>query len=124
MRLLPGSYTSVLLMLTPLVSSLTFSPVSVTDSNKANEYGLGTAALVCTIVSLLASILCICWFCRMEQRLRHRLAVILIYGDLTRGTWLFVFTIILLARGTVRTRSTFCQVGGLLVQYGTQTSGQ
>ncbi|UPX18998.1 G protein-coupled glucose receptor regulating Gpa2 C-term [Ascochyta rabiei] len=58
----------------------------------------------------------------MEKRFRHRLIVILIYGDLMRGTWLFVFAIISLARGTVRTPSTFCQVSGFLVQYGTQTS--
>lgn len=50
--------------------------------------------------------------------------MILIYGDLMRGGWLFVFVIISLARGTVKTKSTFCQVSGFLVQYGTQTSGQ
>ena len=49
--------------------------------------------------------------------------MILIYGDLMRGAWLFVFAIISLARGTVRTGSAFCQVSGFLVQYGTQTSG-
>ncbi|KAF3042818.1 hypothetical protein E8E11_000123 [Didymella keratinophila] len=58
----------------------------------------------------------------MEKRFRHRLVMILIYGDLMRGTWLFVFAIISLARGSVRTGSTFCQVSGFLVQYGTQTS--
>ncbi|KAF9694339.1 hypothetical protein EKO04_007352 [Ascochyta lentis] len=92
------------------------------DANEAKQYGLGTAALVCCIVSLLTSIICMYWFCRMEKRFRHRLVMILIYGDLMRGTWLFVFAVISLARGTVTTRSTFCQVSGFLVQYGTQTS--
>ncbi len=49
--------------------------------------------------------------------------MILIYGDLVRGTWLFVFAIISLARGTVKTGSTFCQLSGFLVHYGTQTAG-
>lgn len=53
-----------------------------------------------------------------------RLIMILIYGDLMRGAWLFVFAIISLASGTVRTSSTFCQVTGFLVQYGTETCGQ
>jgi hypothetical protein len=50
--------------------------------------------------------------------------MILIYGDLMRGTWLLVYAIIAIVRGTVGTPSTFCQVSGFLVQYGTQTSGQ
>lgn len=44
----------------------------MTDSNKAKEYGLGAAALACTTVSLLASMVCMYWFCRMEKRFRHR----------------------------------------------------
>lgn len=62
----------MLLGFVPKVSSLTFNPVSMSDPNKAKEYGIGTAALVCATVSLLASILCMYWFCRMEKRFRHR----------------------------------------------------
>ncbi|KAJ4989128.1 plasma membrane g-protein coupled receptor [Stagonosporopsis vannaccii] len=116
------SYILVLLAVVPHTSSLTYNPVSMTDRNRAKEYGLGTAALTCALVSLLASTLCMYWFCRLQKRFRHRLVMILIYGDLMRGTWLFVFSIISLARGTVKTGTTFCQVSGFLVQYGTQTS--
>lgn len=66
------SYTLVLLALAPQVSSLTYSPVSMTDTNKAKEYGLGAAAVTCALVSLLASTLCMYWFCRMHKRFRHR----------------------------------------------------
>lgn len=62
----------VLLILVPQVLSLAFNPVSMADVNKAKQYGLGTAALACAIVSLLASMLCMYWFCRMEKRFRHR----------------------------------------------------
>ena len=50
--------------------------------------------------------------------------MILIYGDLVRGIWIFVFAVLTLARGIVATKTTLCQVSGFLVQYGTETSGQ
>jgi hypothetical protein len=50
--------------------------------------------------------------------------MLLIYGNLVRGIWILVFTIMLLARGTVATKATLCQVSGFSVQYGTETSGQ
>ena len=50
--------------------------------------------------------------------------MILIYGDLTRGIWFFVFNVLSVARGIVATKAALCQVSGLLVQYGTETSGQ
>lgn len=68
-------YILMLFILVPHVRSLTFNPVSMTDANTAKEYGYGTAALACTVVSLLASMLCMYWFCRMEKRFRHRSAI-------------------------------------------------
>jgi G protein-coupled receptor GPR1 len=50
--------------------------------------------------------------------------MLLIYGDLTRSTWLFLFAVISIARGRVYTHSAFCQASGFLVQYGTETSGE
>lgn len=75
MKLLSGSYVLVLLTFVPQVPSLPFNPVSMKDSNKVKEYVVGTALLVCTTASLLASTLCMYWFCRMEKRFRHRWAV-------------------------------------------------
>ncbi|KAH6614204.1 G protein-coupled glucose receptor regulating Gpa2-domain-containing protein [Boeremia exigua] len=115
-------YALVLFTFVSPACSLWYNPVSMTDGNKAKEYGVGVAALACATVSLIASIVCMYWFCRFAGRFRHRLIMILIYGDLMRGAWLFVFATISLARGTVKTGSTFCQVSGFLVQYGTQTS--
>ena len=53
-----------------------------------------------------------------------RLIMLLIYGDLMRSTWLFLFAVISIARGTIYTQSSLCQASGFLVQYGTETSGQ
>jgi Na+-driven multidrug efflux pump len=72
MKQLPRPYILMLLILVHRARSITFNPVSMTDANKAKEYGFGAAALACTIVSLLASMLCMYWFCRMEKRFRHR----------------------------------------------------
>lgn len=52
------------------------------DENMAKEYGYGAAYLVCSIASLLASIVCMYWFCRMGKRFRHRL-VSLAHVDLS-----------------------------------------
>jgi G protein-coupled receptor GPR1 len=49
--------------------------------------------------------------------------MLLIYGDLMRASWLFIFAIVSIARGTVTTYSSFCQASGFLVQYGMETSG-
>ncbi|KAF2708887.1 hypothetical protein K504DRAFT_502898 [Pleomassaria siparia CBS 279.74] len=40
------------------------------------------------------------WFCQMERRFRHRLIMLLIYGDLIMASWLFIFALISIARGT------------------------
>jgi hypothetical protein len=55
---------------------------------------------------------------------QHRLIMLLIYGDFMRATWYFVFAVVSLAQGTVRTESSFCQSSGFLIQYGKETSGE
>ncbi|OCL13842.1 hypothetical protein AOQ84DRAFT_81888 [Glonium stellatum] len=81
-----------------------------------------TIAVSCASVSVLAAIVASFWFCRMRKRFRHRLIMLLIYGDLTRATWYFIFAIASFRRGTIRTHSLFCQASGFLIQYGTETS--
>jgi hypothetical protein len=66
------SYTLVLLLITPKAKSFPFNPVSMADEDTANEYGYGAAYFVCSTASLLASIVCMYWFCRMAKRFRHR----------------------------------------------------
>lgn len=47
----------------------------------------------------------------------------LLYGDLTRSVWYFVFSVASIRRHVIPTQSPFCQVSGFLIQYGTETSG-
>lgn len=49
--------------------------------------------------------------------------MLLIYGDLTRATWYFIFAIASFRGGAILTQSPFCQASGFLIQYGTETSG-
>ncbi|QRC97059.1 hypothetical protein JI435_140460 [Parastagonospora nodorum SN15] len=58
----------------------------------------------------------------MTKLFRHRLIMLLVYGDLMRSIWFFVFTVYSLARGTVETNTRFCQASGFFIQYGTETS--
>lgn len=76
MKQLPQAYILILPSLVHWARFLTFNPVSMMDAKKAKEYGLGAAVLACTIVSLLASMLCMYWFCRMEKRFRHRYVIL------------------------------------------------
>lgn len=98
------------------------------------------AAIVCSGVSVATSIVAFYWFFRMQKLFRHRyvllqriqtsiwlirerLIMLLIYGDVMRSAWYFIFAVYSIADGTVETRSGFCQASGFLVQYGTETSG-
>lgn len=58
------------------------------------------------------------------QKFLTRLIMLLIYGDLMKTSWLFIFAIVSIVRGTVKTNSSFCQASGFLVQYGMETSGK
>lgn len=48
--------------------------------------------------------------------------MLLIYGDLTRATWYFIFAIASFRGGAIPTQSPFCQASGFSIQYGTETS--
>jgi len=50
--------------------------------------------------------------------------MILLYGDLTRATWYFIFALVSLGQGTIETQSRFCQSTGFLMQYGETTTGE
>ncbi|KAF1993705.1 hypothetical protein P154DRAFT_381170, partial [Amniculicola lignicola CBS 123094] len=49
-----------------------------------------------------------------------RLIMLLIFGDLMKATWLFLFAMVSIVHGTIRTHSSFCQASGFLVHYGTE----
>ncbi|KAK7178597.1 plasma membrane G-protein coupled receptor [Paraphaeosphaeria sporulosa] len=90
--------------------------------SKRKTFNVWVAAAACAAVSMTASIIAFYWFSRMEKRFRHRLIMFLILGDAIRATWLFIFAVTSITRGTVPTQSSFCQASGFLVQYGTETS--
>lgn len=116
---------------------------SVYTSTKPRDlsqtFQVRVATLSCSCISMVASVVAFYWFCRMEKRFRHRsvpldyagvdanmhyrLIMVLVYGDLMRETWFFMYAVITLSRGTVKTESSFCQASGFLIQYGTETSG-
>ncbi|KAF1839439.1 hypothetical protein BDW02DRAFT_473365, partial [Decorospora gaudefroyi] len=79
------------------------------------------AALVCSTLSITASFVTFHWFCRMQKRFRHRLIMLLIYGDLMRASWFFIAAVVMLVHGSVRTASSFCQSSGFFIHYGTET---
>ncbi|KAF2829267.1 hypothetical protein CC86DRAFT_403913 [Ophiobolus disseminans] len=85
-------------------------------------YQVRLVALSCSGASVMASVVAFYWFCRMEKLFRHRLIMLLVYGDLTRSVWYFVFAVFSLARGTVKTETNFCQASGFFIQYGAETS--
>ncbi|KAH7068839.1 G protein-coupled glucose receptor regulating Gpa2-domain-containing protein [Paraphoma chrysanthemicola] len=105
---------------------MALSPNSAWTSADARDlqqtYQVQLSALVCSGLSIVACIIAFYWFSRMDKLFRHRLIMFLIYGDLMRNTWYFVFAVYSLARGRVQTESKFCQSSGFLTQYGTETS--
>jgi G protein-coupled receptor GPR1 len=125
--------------------SMGLHPRSVYTSTAARDlhriYQIRVVAIVCSGVSVAASIVAFYWFFRMTKLFRHRwvciskkadsstddnpsLIMLLVYGDVMRSLWYFVFAAYTLSRGTVKTESRFCQVSGFFIQYGTETSGK
>ncbi|EFQ86956.1 hypothetical protein PTT_17753 [Pyrenophora teres f. teres 0-1] len=114
----------------PLVSCFPMSSISSSEYTSLDTKDVQRtlkvriAALVCSSASITASLTALYWFCRMEKRFRHRLIMLLVYGDLMRASWFFIASVVMLVHGTVRTESAFCQSSGFLIQYGTETSGK
>jgi hypothetical protein len=124
----------------PLSSHIESDYTSTEPSNLQKTLKARIATLACSSVSVIASLVALCWFRRMEKQFRHRsvcrlvgnqplirehrLIVLLLYGDLVRATWYLIFTSVSLGRGTVKSASSFCQSSGFLMQYGETTSGE
>jgi Na+/melibiose symporter-like transporter len=138
-----------MVLLLPLLTYASSSPfssptesdyTSTEPSNLQKTLKARIATLACSGVSMIACLVALCWFRRMEKQFRHRsvcrtvrnqpligrhrLIVLLFYGDLVRATWYFVFTSVSLGRGTVKSASAFCQSSGFLMQYGETTCGE
>ncbi|KAF2121470.1 G protein-coupled glucose receptor regulating Gpa2-domain-containing protein [Lophiotrema nucula] len=105
----------------PNVSFQIAAPVS-NWYNKHRTFYVQVSSAACAAVSTAAAFVAFYWFCRMEKRFRHRLIMLLIYGDMMKASWLMIFAVASIARGTITTRSSICQASGFLVQYGTETS--
>ncbi|KAF9739645.1 hypothetical protein PMIN06_011951 [Paraphaeosphaeria minitans] len=85
-------------------------------------YNVRIAAATCAAISMVAAFTVFYWFCRMQKRFRHRLIMLLIFGDLMKAMWLLLQAVVSIARGTIVTESAFCQSSGFLVQFGTEAS--
>ncbi|KAF1964586.1 hypothetical protein BU23DRAFT_492045 [Bimuria novae-zelandiae CBS 107.79] len=97
-------------------------PSSISLYNSWKTHSVQIAAVACASTSMGSSFITIYWFCRMQKRFRHRLIMLLIFGDLMKAMWLFLLAAVSLARGKIVTESVFCQTSGFLVQFGTETS--
>ncbi|KAF2744209.1 hypothetical protein M011DRAFT_489065 [Sporormia fimetaria CBS 119925] len=91
-------------------------------SNETRTLIIRAVAATCASISVTTSAVAFYWFCRMRKRFRHKLVMLLIYGDVMKASWLFIHAIVSISRGTVYTSSSFCQASGFLYQYGTETA--
>ncbi|CAI6275947.1 unnamed protein product [Periconia digitata] len=99
-----------------------YGPSSTKQFTSNRTYWVQVAGACCAAASMATSCVAFFWFCRMEKRFRHRLIILLIYGDMIKTMWIFAFALASITRGTIYTESPFCQASGFLVQYGTETS--
>ncbi|KAF2451380.1 hypothetical protein P171DRAFT_400850 [Karstenula rhodostoma CBS 690.94] len=97
-------------------------PSSLKLYGDQKTYSMRVAAATCAATSMVAAFTVFYWFYRMEKRFRHRLIMLLIFGDLMKAIWLFLQAVVSIARGTTVTESAFCQTSGFLVQFGTEES--
>ncbi|KAF2855673.1 hypothetical protein T440DRAFT_535796 [Plenodomus tracheiphilus IPT5] len=118
---------AILLLLIRCVASRRMQPppASVYTSTEPQDlfrtYQVRVAAVVCSGVSTVTSLLALYWFFRMDKRFRHHLIVILFYGGLVSSTSYFAFTAMTTVRGPIPSEATSCQVSGFFIQYGTET---
>lgn len=108
------------------MSALTKAPEAL-DSNIASlsqseNRGILIAALVCGGFSLLVSIITLRWFILMRRTFRHRLVLMLIASDLIKAAWLFIFPMVNVTQGIVRSESAFCQSSGFLLALSVEAS--
>ncbi|KAF2690406.1 hypothetical protein K458DRAFT_427146 [Lentithecium fluviatile CBS 122367] len=111
-----------LLFTTSLLSQAASALLPNVSTAILRTFNVRVAAATCASVSMIYSFVAFYWFARMRKHFRHRLIMLLIYGDCLRSSFLFLCSIVSIARGTVKTESAFCQSGGFIVQYGTETS--
>jgi hypothetical protein len=118
------------------------SPYLSTDPHALYQvWQIRITAVVCSGMSIMTSLVAFYWFFRMNKLFRHRwvllfsvpkdladrterLIMLLVYGDVIRSGWYFIFAVYSLVLGTVKTESPFCQASGFFIQYGTETSGE
>ena len=79
------------------------------------NHAILVAGLCCACVSLIAAVVALRWFLLMRRCFRHRLVLFLVASDTFKATWYFVFAVVTIAHGPVKSSSAFCQASGYLL---------
>ena len=80
------------------------------------------AGLSCACISFVAAFIALRWFVLMKRCFRHRLVLFLIASDTFKAAWYFVFGIVAISSGPVRSNSGFCQASGFFLMLGVEAS--
>ncbi|KAF2188223.1 hypothetical protein K469DRAFT_768687 [Zopfia rhizophila CBS 207.26] len=118
LSLLPTNFFFSRVSASPIPTPKVATPPVFNSSNlyaKHRKFIVQVAAMTCAAISMVASFTTFYWFSRKEKLFRHRLIMFLIYGDLTKATWLFLFSVVSIARGIIPTESAFCWASGFLL---------
>jgi G protein-coupled receptor GPR1 len=88
------------------------------DQNRA----ILVCGLTCACVSLVIVLVAVRWFLLMKRLFRHRLILFLVASDTFKAIWYFVFAVVAISNGPVRSTSSFCQASGYLLLLSVEAS--
>ena len=94
---------------------------STSFSTQQNR-GVLIAGLTCACFSVLATLITLRWFILMKRTFRHKLVMFLIFSDMFKALWYFVFPVVVFSRGTISSSSKFCQASGFFLALGIEAS--
>lgn len=77
-------------------------------------------ALVGASLSFVAALIALRWFLLMRRSFRHRLIMFLIISDTFKALWYFVFSVVVITKGSVDSSSDFCQASGFFLHFSTE----
>jgi G protein-coupled receptor GPR1 len=93
-----------------------------TNFSSAQNRAVLIAGLTCACVSFVAAFVALSWFVLMKKSFRHRLVLYLIASDTFKAVWYFVFAIVAIAQGPVKSSSSFCQASGFFLALGVEAT--
>jgi G protein-coupled receptor GPR1 len=93
-----------------------------TTFSSAQNRAVLIAGLTCACVSFIAAFVALRWFVLMKKSFRHRLVLYLIASDTFKAVWYFVFAVVAISRGPVKSSSSFCQASGFFLALGVEAT--